>query len=152
MFELTPRSRFTLPRAAFHSVTRWVVFGLVCYIAVFSVVTQCSSPQALGDDTKNGCVADYAWPVNTLFQIGLIPNCVRNKPVKSLTYDPATCGIWTRYCAHAKRCLQGIPFSSLPAIFPSLAISLLVRYFCSSALNESCTGWSKAWFPRTMSK
>ena len=36
---------------------------LVCYTAVFSVVTQRSSPQgrggALGDDTKNGCVADY---------------------------------------------------------------------------------------------
>ena len=33
------------------------------YTAVFSVVTQCSSPQrggALRDDTKNGCVADYA--------------------------------------------------------------------------------------------
>ena len=36
---------------------------LVCYTAVFSVVTQRSSPQgrggALCDDTKNGCVADY---------------------------------------------------------------------------------------------
>ena len=29
---------------------------LVCYTAVFSVVTQRSSPC---DDTKNGCVADY---------------------------------------------------------------------------------------------
>ena len=28
---------------------------IVCYTAVFSVVTQCSSPR---DDTKNGCVAD----------------------------------------------------------------------------------------------
>ena len=37
---------------------------LVCYTAVFSVVTQRSSPQggreggALRDNTKNGCVAD----------------------------------------------------------------------------------------------
>ena len=32
---------------------------LVCYTAVFSVVTQRSSPGgALRDDTKNGCVAD----------------------------------------------------------------------------------------------
>ena len=35
---------------------------LVCYTAVFSVVTQCSSPGALRDDTKNGCVADYQFP------------------------------------------------------------------------------------------
>ena len=36
------------------------VLLLVCYTAVFSVVTQCSSPEgALRDDTKNGCVADY---------------------------------------------------------------------------------------------
>ena len=33
-----------------------VSVDLVCYTAVFSVVTQCFSPQ---DDTKNGCVADY---------------------------------------------------------------------------------------------
>ena len=33
---------------------------MVCYTAVFSVVTQRSSPLgALRDDTKNGCVADY---------------------------------------------------------------------------------------------
>ena len=34
---------------------------LVCYTAVFRVVTQCSPPWggALRDDTKNGCVADY---------------------------------------------------------------------------------------------
>ena len=35
---------------------------LVCYTAVFSVISQCSSPLwggALSDDTKNGCVADY---------------------------------------------------------------------------------------------
>ena len=32
---------------------------LVCYTAVFRVVTQSSSPlEALSDDTKNGCVAD----------------------------------------------------------------------------------------------
>ena len=30
--------------------------GVVCYTAVFSVVTQ-----ALRDDTKNGCAADYIW-------------------------------------------------------------------------------------------
>ena len=37
--------------------------GIVCYTAVFSVVTQRGG--ALRDDTKNGCVADYArnaWP------------------------------------------------------------------------------------------
>ena len=35
-------------------------FGIfvVCYTAVFSVVTQRSSPGALRDDAKNGCVAD----------------------------------------------------------------------------------------------
>ena len=32
---------------------------VVCYTAVFSVVTQRSSLGALRDDTKNGCVADY---------------------------------------------------------------------------------------------
>ena len=32
---------------------------VVCYTAVFSVVTQRSSPlEALRDDTKNGCVTD----------------------------------------------------------------------------------------------
>ena len=31
--------------------------GLVCYTAVFSVVTQ--RYEELRDDTKNGCVADY---------------------------------------------------------------------------------------------
>ena len=37
---------------------------LVCYTAVFSVVTQRSSRLwggVLRDDTKNGCVADYKW-------------------------------------------------------------------------------------------
>ena len=34
------------------------LFRLVCYTAVFRVVTQRSSP-ALRDDSKNGCVADY---------------------------------------------------------------------------------------------
>ena len=33
--------------------------NIVCYTAVFSVVTQRSSP--LRDDTKNGCVADYGY-------------------------------------------------------------------------------------------
>ena len=40
-----------------------VVQTLVCYTAVFSFVTQRSSPQgggALRDDSKNGCVADYS--------------------------------------------------------------------------------------------
>ena len=32
---------------------------LVCYTAVFSVVTQRSSPGPLRDDSKNGCLADY---------------------------------------------------------------------------------------------
>ena len=32
---------------------------LVCYTAVFSVVTQCPWGGALREDTKNGCVADY---------------------------------------------------------------------------------------------
>ena len=35
------------------------VFWLVCYTAVFSVVTQRSSGGALRDDPKNGGVADY---------------------------------------------------------------------------------------------
>ena len=37
------------------------IYVLVCYTAVFSVITQRSSPQwegALRDDSKNGCVAD----------------------------------------------------------------------------------------------
>ena len=36
---------------------------LVCYTAVLSVVTKCSSTLrgALRDDTKNGCVADYTY-------------------------------------------------------------------------------------------
>ena len=43
---------------------------LVCYTAVFSVVTQRSSPLwegAFRDDTKNGCVADYAYTVSIRF-------------------------------------------------------------------------------------
>ena len=32
---------------------------LVCYTAVFSVVTQRSSPGPLRDDSKTGCLADY---------------------------------------------------------------------------------------------
>ena len=41
----------------FNSLLYLVVTArLVCYTAVFSVVTQCSF---LRDDTKNGCVADY---------------------------------------------------------------------------------------------
>ena len=39
-----------------------LVSNIVCYIAVFSVVTQRSAgvwDGALRDDTKNGCVADY---------------------------------------------------------------------------------------------
>ena len=34
-------------------------FNVVCYTAVFRVVTQRSSPLTLRDDTKNGYVADY---------------------------------------------------------------------------------------------
>ena len=37
---------------------RCLGYLLVCYTAVFRVVTQRSSPGALRDDTKNGCVAD----------------------------------------------------------------------------------------------
>ena len=37
-------------------------FRLVCYTAVFRVVTQRSSP-ALRDDSKNGCVADLFPPL-----------------------------------------------------------------------------------------
>ena len=37
-----------------------ITLPVVCYTAVFSVVTQRSSQGALRDDTKNGCVADYS--------------------------------------------------------------------------------------------
>ena len=54
-------------RCFFHMWEKWYVQSeatevLVCYTAVFSVVTKRSSPLeggALRDDTKNGCVADY---------------------------------------------------------------------------------------------
>ena len=39
---------------------------LVCYTAVFSVVTQRSWRGALRDDSKNGCVADYDFPGRTV--------------------------------------------------------------------------------------
>ena len=43
---------------------------LVCYTAVFSVVTQrCLWGGALRDASKNGCVADYTWA--GLFKAGL---------------------------------------------------------------------------------
>ena len=44
-----------------YSVTRILVAReIVCYTAVFIVVTQRSSPGGgLRDDSKNGCVADY---------------------------------------------------------------------------------------------
>ena len=38
---------------------RNTAWNLVCYTAVFSVVTQRSSPGEERDDTKIGCVADY---------------------------------------------------------------------------------------------
>ena len=38
-------------------VNKGVTLMVVCYTAVFSVVTQRSSP--LRDGAKNGCVADY---------------------------------------------------------------------------------------------
>ena len=42
------------------------LFMVVCYTAVFSVVTQRSSPRggALRDDAKNGCVTDYLYGGN----------------------------------------------------------------------------------------
>ena len=50
-------NRLTQQRVTSNGVTR----KLVCYTAVFRVVTQCSSPlgETLRDDPKNGCVADY---------------------------------------------------------------------------------------------
>ena len=51
MYSLTKElMRFPLKKANFMPT----ILPLVCYTAVFSVVTQCSSRQ-----TKNGCVADY---------------------------------------------------------------------------------------------
>ena len=44
------------PSKGFSSVQTCALVDVVCYTAVFRVVTQCSS---LRDDTKNGCVADY---------------------------------------------------------------------------------------------
>ena len=48
---------------------------LVCYTAVFSVVTQRSSPLkgALRDDTKNGCVADSSAIGHFSFRCPLTP-------------------------------------------------------------------------------
>ena len=41
-------------------IARLFLKKVVCYTAVFSVVTQRFSPLGvLRDDTKNGCVADY---------------------------------------------------------------------------------------------
>ena len=65
----TSLASFLQPRPQGFSLKKWVgrekalaSASLVCYTAVFSVVTQSSSPQgALRDDTKNGCVADYGW-------------------------------------------------------------------------------------------
>ena len=45
------------PRGVWAS-RNWCIF-LVCYTAVFGVVTQHSSRGTLRDDTKNGCVGDY---------------------------------------------------------------------------------------------
>ena len=45
-----------------HTGFQYTLLLVVCYTAVFRVVTQRSSPLeggALRDDTKNGCVADY---------------------------------------------------------------------------------------------
>ena len=58
------------------NVLRYVAIQhLVCYTAVFSVVTQGFSPQTLWggtlrDDTKNGCVADYSTPGSNQNQRG----------------------------------------------------------------------------------
>ena len=45
-------------------------WALVCYTAVFSVVTQRGG--TLQDDTKNGYVADYLGPWTYLFQARLM--------------------------------------------------------------------------------
>ena len=50
---------------------------LVCYTAVFSVVTQRSSG-ALRHDTKNGCVADYT-----------APNTKRDSVTPKMTFEVA---------------------------------------------------------------
>ena len=44
------------------------LWWLVCYTAVFSVVTQCFFLRTLRDDTKNGCVADYLMAGISLIQ------------------------------------------------------------------------------------
>ena len=63
---------------------------LVCHIAVFSVVTQCSSPQggALRDDTKNGCVADYRSPARER----LFPSS--HLPPRAYVYCCFSCGLY----------------------------------------------------------
>ena len=43
-----------------HEILQMFAWWVICYTAVFSVVTQRPSPGgALRDDTRNGCVADY---------------------------------------------------------------------------------------------
>ena len=51
--------------------------NVVCYTAVFSVVTQWGG--ALRDDTKNGCVADYGFPGRTVISKNDISNKRTNK-------------------------------------------------------------------------
>ena len=58
-----------------HSRTSVSVCEIVCYTAVFSLVTQRSSP-LVRDDTKNGCVADYLRNSTKILVLG--PNlCTR---------------------------------------------------------------------------
>ena len=60
--------------------------SVVCYTAVFSVVTQRSS-QALRDDTKNGCVADYRkWGLLAFYLPGSWQICI-TKFLFSYKYD-----------------------------------------------------------------
>ena len=65
--------------------------NVVCYTAVFSVVTQRSSP--LRDNTKNGCVADYQkreWFVFPLGHSGLPPSFLAFRPMLARVCTPLT--------------------------------------------------------------
>ena len=68
---------------------------LVCYTAVFSVVTQWG--RALRDDTKNGCVADYEIvapslvmtlePYTTIYTVGYKLETFRFKDEDDFEYE-----------------------------------------------------------------
>ena len=82
---------------------------LVCYTAVFSVVTQHSQwGGALRDDTKNGCVADYGYPderevwksdanyhqIRLDCIVGICWILVYNKTVITVLYKNKLCQYW----------------------------------------------------------